>query len=112
MEYNRAVAKFMEGTVPNLTRAIEGLTKKLDQAFMTKADKELDEALLDLDREDELRHYIRETISTWQEHWEGGVPIEEAVASISGVYTVLGMEKEHGGITESEAAAVGDAQIL
>lgn len=114
MELNRTTIKFMEGTVPSLTRAIEGLTKKLDAAFMVSSDagSKLDAAILDLDREDDIRHYVRQTIVDWESQFgNASVPMAEAVDSIKGVLVLLGIGEPSERISEDEAAAQGDSQI-
>ena len=119
MELNNATLKFMEGTVPNLTRAIEKLTKKLDDAFMVdKAGKKLDAAIADLEGEDKidsLRHYIEESIRDWNSMYDEGpgeVPIGEARDTLLGVFAILEMPRYvRGRVSEDEAAAQGDSQI-
>ena len=121
MDLNNATLRFMEGTVPNLTRSIEKLTSKLDDAFMVdKAGEKLDAAIADLEGEDkidDLRHYIWESVRDWNSMYEEGpgeVPIGEARDTLLGVFAILGVpkyESEAKRISEDEAAGYGDSQI-
>ena len=119
MELNNATLTFMEGPVPNLTRAIEKLTKKLDDAFMVdKAGPELDAAIADLEEEDKeeaLRAHVLESVKGWIVSYgvKEMVPLNKAILALEGVFEVLGIESEKaaGRISEDEAAAQGDSQI-
>jgi hypothetical protein len=128
MELNRATIKFMEGTVPNMTKAIDRLTKKLDEALILKdAGEDLDVAILDLEKEDaeenilQAIQFIEDFKAEWKGHEGDDVLVGTMLARMGFLAKVLSgardyhvqadIADESGRISDEEAAGHGDSQV-
>lgn len=129
MELNNATLKFMEGTVPRLSKAIDRLTDKIDDALILKdVGPELDAAILDMEKEDAEDNILKglRFIQDFHAEWEGregdNVLVGMVLSRLNILAKVLAGEMDYhvpadigdetGRISEEEAAGHGDSQIM